>query len=184
MSKIRSLGDIAKKEERRKRASGIFIISLLLLSTIGFALSMVNFGSQNVQEQVQGFSNNGQYWIYTVGDQQYFFTHHIEEVNTSSYSLNKTILDFTGRQVYVDSQLPGGLQEVYSSLGPYLGRLNEACYGSCDRDLPELNCLGDPLIVIRENDISSITEQQNCVFVNGDMKTLDAFLYKVLGIAS
>lgn len=184
MSQIRSLGDIARKEQRRKRISGIFIISLLLLSTLGFAFSMVNFGGQNVQEQVQGFSNNGQYWIYTAGNQQYLFTHHLEEVNASSYNVSKTIADFSGRQIYIDSQLTGGLQEVYSSLGPYLGRVNEACYGPCNRDLPERDCSSEPFIVIRESNISSITENQSCIFINGNMKTLDAFLYKVLGISS
>jgi hypothetical protein len=183
MSQIRSLGDIARKEQRRKRISGIFIISLLLLSTIGFALSMVNFGGQNVSEQTQGFSNNGQYWIYTAGNQQYFFTHHLEEVNASQYNVTKTIADFSGRQIYIDSQLAGGLQEVYSSFGPYLGRVNEACYGPCNRDLPERDCSSEPFIVIRESEIPSITEEQSCIFINGNMKTLDAFLYKVLGIS-
>lgn len=184
MSQIRSLGEIARKEQRRKRISGIVIISLLLLSTIGFALSMVNFGSNpTIEENIQGFSNNGQYWIYTAGNQKYYFTHHLEEVNASSYTVSKNLADFGGMQIYVDSELNGGLQEIYNSLGPYV-RVNEACYGSCERDLPEKDCSAEPFIVVRESEISSITEQDSCIFINGNMKTLDAFLYKILGISN
>lgn len=181
MTKIRSLGEIEKKEQRRKRISGIFIISLLLLSTLGFALSMVNFGSQNVPDEVQGFSNNGQYWIYTVGTQKYYFTHHIEELDLSIYNISKNLADFGGQQIYVDSQIDGGLQEIYNSLGAYVGRINEACYGECDRDLPEKDC-SEPMIVIRNSSTPRIREEDSCVFIEGDMKTLDAFLYKILGI--
>lgn len=185
MSRIRSLGETAKKEERRKRISGIVIISLLLLSTVGFALSMVNFGANpTIEEEIQGFSNNGQYWIYTVGSQKYYFTHHVDELNLSSYNLSKNLADFGGKQIYVDSELTGGLQEIYNSLGLYVGRVNEACYGICDKDLPELDCSFGPLIVVRESEIESITEEHSCIFINGDMKTLDTFLYKILGITN
>lgn len=183
MSKIGSLGEIERKEQRRKRIAGIFIISLLLLSTLGFALSMVNFGGQNVAEEVQGFSNNGQYWIYTVGTQKYYFTHHVEEVDLSIYNINKNLADFGGKQIYVDSQMDGGLQEVYNSLGAYVGRINEACYGECTRDLPEKDC-SETMIIIRNSETPVIREEGSCVFIEGDMKTLDAFLYKVLGITS
>ncbi|MBM3232383.1 hypothetical protein FJZ21_03345 [Candidatus Pacearchaeota archaeon] len=178
---MRRLGEIERKEQRRKRISGIFIISLLLLSTLGFALSMVSFEGQSSAEEVQGFSNNGQYWIYTVGTQKYYFTHHVEEVDLSLYTIDKNLADFGGKQVYVDSQIDGGLQEVYNSLGAYIGRINEACYGECTRDLPEKDC-SEPMIVIRNSETPVIREQDSCIFIEGDMKTLDAFLYKVLGI--
>lgn len=185
MSRIKSLGEISRKEERTKRISGIVIISLLLLSTIGFALSMVNFGANpTIEEEIQGFSNNGQYWIYTVGSQKYYFTHHVDELNLSLFNITKNLADFGGKQIYVDSELTGGLQEIYNSLGLYLGKINEACYGTCDKDLPELDCSIEPLIVIRESTVESITEEQSCIFINGNMKTLDSFLYKVLGITN
>jgi flagellar basal body-associated protein FliL len=182
MSQIRSLKDATTREAKRKRISGIVIIALLLLSTIGFALSMVNFGGQTTTPQAeQGFSTNGQYWIYTAASRQYYFTHHVDEVNISSYNLTKNLADYAGQQVYLDAEIPGSVQEIYTNLGSYTSRLNEACYGKCNMDLPEKDCT-EKLIVVRESPIPSITEQDSCVFINGDMKTVDAFLYKVLGI--
>jgi len=182
MNNIRSLKDYSGSEQRRKRAGGIIIIVLLLLSTIGFALSIVDFGSNGATEEKQGFSNNGQYWIYTAGSQKYYFTYHVDEINYT-FSTTKSLADFGSKQVYVDSQIPGGLQEIYNSLGAYTSRINEACYGSCGRDLPEKNCsISEPLIVLRESNTEKIIESDSCVFIDGNMKTVDAFLYKILGI--
>lgn len=182
MHAIRSLKDQAEREQRRKRIGGIVIIALLLLSTIGFALSIVGFGGNGSNtEEKEGFSHNGQYWVYTVGSQKYYFTHHPNEINYS-FSTSKNLADFGNKQVYVDSEITGGLQEIYNSLGAYIGKINEACYGPCERDLPEMDCSSDSLIVIRESNVESITENQSCTFIDGNMKTIDAFLYKILGI--
>src|SRR3989344_2176004 len=185
MNKIRSLDEIARGEQRRKKIGGIVIITLLLLSTIGFALSIVGFGSNNsTPGDVQGFSFNGQYWVYTAGSQKYYFTNHVNEVNLSLVNINKTLTSFSNKQIYVDAINNIELQELYNGLGTHATKINEACYGKCTRDLPEKSCLSiEPLIVIRQNEIESVTEQDNCIFIEGNLKTIDAFLYKVLGIS-
>src|SRR3989344_411533 len=117
MKNIRSLKDYSESERRKKRIGGIVIIALLLLSTIGFAFSIVGFGGNGSNtEETQGFSHNGQYWVYTVGSQKYYFTHHPNEINYS-FSTSKNLADFGNKQVYVDSEIAGGLQEIYNSLG-------------------------------------------------------------------
>ncbi|MEK6915682.1 MAG: hypothetical protein AABW89_04040 [Nanoarchaeota archaeon] len=183
MNRIKSLGDLAKSEQRRKRIGGIVIISLLLLSTIGFAISIVGIGGNGASNpgDTQGFSYNGQYWVYSAGSQKYYFTKHVDEINISSYSLDKTLADFAGKQIYIDSE-PVGLQEIYNNLGQYAGKINEACYGPCEKDLPEKDCSSDILIVVRGSLNQSIYEQESCIFIDGDIGTIDAFLYKVLGI--
>jgi len=184
MSNIRSLKDYSESEKKRKRIGGIVIIVLLLLSTVGFAFSLVGFGDNGTNnEDIQGFSSNGQYWVYTVGSQKYLFTHHPDEINYT-FSISKTLADFGNKQVYIDSEIPGGLQEVYNSLGAYTGKIGEACYGSCEKDLVEKDCSGfETLIVMRESEIEQITEDRSCIFINGNIKTVDAFLYKILGIS-
>lgn len=181
MKNITSLRDYSQREERRKRIGGIVIISILMLSTLGFALSMVDFGG-NASGTISAdeFSFNGQYWVYSIGTQQYYFSHHPDEINFS-VQLNKNIADFSGKQLYVDSDIPAGGQEIYNSLGLYASKITEACYGPCEKDLPEKNCT-DSLIVLRESEVESIREEDSCIFINGDLKTVDAFLYKVLGI--
>ncbi len=184
MRRILSLGELAEKEQRRKRLGGIVIIALLVLSSLGFALSSVGTGGNGSTDLEEGFTYNGQNWVYAVGTQKYYFTYHPDDINSSLLGLTKSLSDFAGKQIYIDSELPGGLQEIYNSLGSYTGKITEVCYGKCERDLPEKECLpgAEPMIIIRENETESFIEKDNCLFINGDLKTVDAFLYKVLGI--
>ena len=181
MQNIRSLKDSVSSELRRKRIGGIIIIALLLLSTLGFAISFVGLKGDTSSLETQGFTYNGQYWVYTASTQKYYFTYHIDEVNASSYIISKNIADFAGKQIYVDSDTSVASQEIYTNLASY-SRISEACYGTCNKDLPEKNCSGEQLIVIRQSQSSSIREQESCTFIDGDMKTVDAFLYNILGI--
>lgn len=184
MRRILSIEELAEKEKKNKRIGGIVIIALLVLSTLGFALSSFGGNSNNNSDLKEGFSYNGQNWVYTSGTQKYYFTNHPDEINTSLEGLTKSLGYFAGRQIYIDSELSGGLQEIYNTLGTYTEKINEVCYGPCERDLPEMECSidGEPMIIIRENETEKFIEQDNCVFINGNMKTVDAFLYRVLGI--
>jgi len=184
MRRILSLDEIAYKEKKRKRISGIVIIALLVLSSLGFALSSVGNGGNGNSDLKEGFSYNGQNWVYTSGSQKYYFINHPDEINTSLDGLTMSLADFGGKQVYVDSELSGGLQEIYNTLGTYTGKISEVCYGTCNRDLPEKECSAgaEPLIIIRENETESFVEKDNCLFINGNLKTVDAFLYNILGI--
>src|SRR3989344_947428 len=184
MRRILSLDEIAEKEKKRKRISGIVIIALLVLSSLGFALSSVGNGGNGNSDLKEGFSYNGQNWVYTSGSQKYYFINHPDEINTSLEGMTMSLADFASKQIYIDSELAGGLHEVYNNLGVYAEKIKEVCYGSCDRDLPEKECSAgaEPLIIIRENETESFVEKDNCLFINGNMKTVDAFLYKVLGI--
>ncbi len=181
MNPISSLKERENKEVRNRRIGGIVIIVLLVLSTLGFALSIVKFGGDSsTGETTQGFTRNGIYWMYTAGSQSYYFTYHPTELNLS-FTSNKTLIDLAGKKVYIDSNIRGSLQEVSNSLGSYLGGLNEACYGPCERDLPEKDCSSD-MLVLRENSIESIREKDGCIFIDGNLKTVDSFLYRMLGI--
>lgn len=186
MRRILSLAEIAEKERKNKRLGGIIIIALLVLSSLGFALSSVGNGGNNGNEGElkDGFSYNGQNWIYTSGSQKYYFINHPDEINTSLEGLTMSLSDFAGKQIYVDSGLSGGLQEIYNSFGSYAGKISEVCYGKCERDLPEKECSvgAEPFIIMRENETESFVEKDNCLFITGNLKTVDAFLYKVLGI--
>src|SRR3989338_9038926 len=126
MRRILSLDEIAYKEKKRKRLGGIVIIALLVLSSLGFALSSVgNGGNGNSNELEDGFSYNGQNWVYSFGTQRYYFKYHPDEINTSLEGLTMGLSDFAGKQIYVDSEISGGLQEIYNSLGIYTGKISE-----------------------------------------------------------
>ncbi len=182
MQKIKTASTLALAEQRRRRVGGIVIITLLLLSTAGFALNGVGNSGNNVSQD-DGPFYNGQYWIYNLAGQQYSFTNSAEEVDFGAVSgLQKNLADFSGNQIYIDSNSNAALQEIYLNLGRHAGRIGEACYGSCEKDLPEKTCSAEPMIVVRISEQQSVREEQNCIFIDGDLKIVDAVLYKILGI--
>jgi len=65
-------------------------------------------------------------------------------------------------------------------LNAYASRVQEACYGKCDKNLPEKSC-NDSLIVFRQNDSEKISQSDNCIFIEGNLRDADAFIYKLFG---
>lgn len=184
MKKIQTTAILAAAEQRRRRIGGIVIIALLLMSTAGFALSGVSFGGNGGNgNQGDGPVYNGQYWIYDLGGQQYSFINPASELDFSvAEGMTKNLADFSGKQIYLDSDNAAALQEILLNLGRHTPRISEACYGECDRDLPEKTCESEPMIIVRTSESQIIREEQKCVFIEGDLKTVDIFLYKMLGL--
>ena len=181
MRPLQTQAEIEKREKRNKTIIGIVIITLLVLSTAGFALNGVGIGDSNQQPSNGAPYYNGQYWIYGQAGQESYFTYQKEDINFSASLLNKGLSDYYGGIIYIDSQDSTVLNEIAINLRRYSSSIKEACYGACDRDLPEKTC-EENLIVFKESENQIIREEQKCVFIYGNLKTVDAFLYNTLGL--
>jgi hypothetical protein len=181
MKSIQTASAIEEQQRKRKKLGGTIIIGLLLLSTVGFAISGTGIGKPKEQE---GLQYDGQYWTYFIsGNPIYRFNYAIKELDFTNISLSKTLVDFGGKNLFIDSSDINSLQEIALNLGRHALKLSEACYGSCSRDIPEMTCDVDGVfIVVKESETPSIIEENNCVFINGNLKQIDAFLYRVLGL--
>jgi len=87
--------------------------------------------------------------------------------------------------LYIDSEGDNiVLNEIGSVLGRYFSRIQQACYGGCEENLPEKDCEegGEDLVVFRAQDQRKVYKEGSCVFIEGDMVAVDAFLYKVFGV--
>ena len=100
----------------------------------------------------------------------------IEEIVVES---DKKPEDYLGNVLYIDAENQGVLQEIAGTVGLASSRVQEACYGSCDENLPERNCTDGNLIVWEENDENRVYQEEQCVFIKGDMGAVDAFIYKL-----
>ena len=182
MLRIQSKEEIERKEKRRKFALGIFFIVLLVLSTAGFALTAVyNSNSNNIKSQSNEAQYNGKYWVYNSGGQEYYFSNKIEDVTFDNVEISKQISGYYGKNIYIDSENEEVTGILANNLGRASSRIQEACYGKCNRDLPEKDC-SENLIVWRNSQENKVHEEQNCVFIDGDLKAVDAFLYRLLGL--
>ena len=167
-----------KEELERKRARyiGIFLLLIMVVSTAGYALLSYASTSpepQNPSSDVSGRSS------FVVGGQTLSLTYPPEDLVNISMNFNSTLRDYQGIPIYVSSENQVLLYELSSTLGRFTSKMQKACYGSCTKNLPERNC-SDPFIIIHESDELKVSQNNQCIFIQGDLRSVDAFLYRIL----
>ena len=192
MRRIETRDAIERKKKRNTAIVSVFMLVVLLLGTVGFAFSFNDgpgdsgSGSSSSGGSVGGvnYDNARGLWYLDVGGQVIYFSNSPAEVADVEIDSLKMLGDFSGRSLYISSDNQGALNEIGSTLGLYASRVQEACYGECGENLPEMNCTsGNNLIVFGESENSVVYDNEDCVFIEGDLETVDAFLYRILGIA-
>ena len=105
------------------------------------------------------------------------------EIRKANNGVYKSVRDYAGKQLYVASDNNAVLQEIGLNLGNYVPRVHRACLGVCEDNLPEKSCDGEDNLIVWNSDASvgGVYQEQNCIFIDGDLRAVDAFLYKILG---
>lgn len=164
------------KEQNKRKIIGISLLILMVLSTAGYAFAAFN-GDSNPKPTITSSQLK-------VGDRTFNLINSKETVSSVDVPISFRLLDYSGKIVYLDSNLPAASYEVASTIGAFTGKMQEACYLGCDRNLPEKNC-SSLMIVINSSAPNSIRQNESCVFIDGDLKQVDAFIYKVFqGVSS
>jgi hypothetical protein len=184
---IRKIGTKEEAERKSRRNTlilSIIMISILVLSTAGYFSMRDNGTSTNTgSDKVQ---NVGDSWIINYNGESIRLSSSPESTKNVSVVMFSKLESYAGKSVYVASDYDGGFYEVGSAMQNYVGRIQQACYGKCNKDLPEKNCT-DTMIVISELNNSAggagrVYEQDNCVFIEGGLNAVDAFLYHIFGV--
>ncbi len=179
MRKIETSEEIEARSRRNRRIGSIFIIALLVLSSLGFAY----YGGGSSQEQAAGNPEGNQYGLIEIknGQDTFYFATYPETFADIPVELNKNYLSYQGQEIFLDIKNDFALQELSLNLGKYAGRMQKACYGHCEEDLPEKGC-DNNLVVFRESDTERVYSQDNCVFIQGSIKAVDAFIYNLFNL--
>ena len=166
-----------EKEKSRKRNSsiiGVFLLFLLIASTAGYALLYNGDSSNDVQQDQQqtgqGLNFNGQ---------TFYLTSSENSVKNINVNITKNFQDYAGRPLYIASDNNAVLAEFALTLGKFTSNFQRACYGKCEENLPEKDCSTN-LIVWKDSLENKVYQEDNCVFIEGDIDSADAFLYKIL----
>ncbi len=180
-----------KEENERKRKRNVKILSLTMLflmvfSTLGFAFIFnpsSNSGvNQDSGEQTQLPQDNVRKTgkiNFQYGGQYISLISSYEDVENITVEIDKKPEDYSGSVLYIDAKNQGILQEIAITMGRFSSRMQEACYGVCEENLPERNCTDGNLIVWRESSEGRVYQEDMCVFIEGDMAAADAFIYKL-----
>lgn len=175
---MRSIGTGQTLEQKRKRNSlyiSIFMLAVLVFGTVGYAFLTYQNDStnnqQNLQQEGGGILFEGK---------NYYFSNTPEQVKDIEVSLNISLNDYVEKEVYVATNNSAVVNEAIIFLSSYASKIQEACYGKCTEDLPEKTC-AEKLIVWKDSEKNRVYQNGGCVFIEGDSKAVDAFVYKLMG---
>ena len=192
MRKIISMEEEARKKKKNQIILGVFLTLIMVLSTIGFAIQgglgnsgTSGQGSSENEVEYNGYKFVNQNGLWVLGNLVFKYTpQQVPDIGSGI----KLAANYQGKPSYVYSEDEEAEIEVAVNLGQLAQRVQKACPDGliCDEDLPVKTC-NDNFIIIREdNTSSSITQENNCVFINGQKEELtalaDQFLFKILGI--
>jgi hypothetical protein len=184
---MREIGSEEKIEKRNKRNAviiSIVMLGILVISTAGYAFIT---GTENRDdkdsEPDSGVQQRGEYWVFEFEGKVLQVSSSLEQVENTSVSISPQItLDkYRQKPLYIASNNTGISYELGSTIGRFAQRAQAACYSNCTDNLPVKNCY-DNLIVWRESEENRVYQNDSCVFIEGDLRTVDAFIYRIFGI--
>jgi hypothetical protein len=188
MERFISRSERERKTKKKQIIIGVSLAFLMMLSVLGFALQggSGNQEDENSSDKViyNGFEFtyiNG-FWV--VGN--FAFRYNPQQVEDISFGL-KDAAFYQGFPAYIYSENDEAETEAGRNLRLIAQRVQNACIESeiCSGNSPVKTC-EDNLIIIRENNISSIRQENNCVYIEGPeeelLELVDQFLFKILEI--
>ncbi len=177
MRKILSQEELEKKRKRNTAILSIFMLALLLLSTLSYAVFSNPFASVNEENQPQQTKQPFDKISFQYQGTNIALLSTYLDIENIPIDISLTPESYLGGNIYIESDNQGILQELASSIGSF-SRVQEACYGKCEENLPEKTC-NDHLIVWKESAENKVYQDNNCIFIEGDISAADAFIYKL-----
>ncbi len=177
----------SKEEAERKRKLRVSILSIILLlilvlSTLGYAFFITpNDSTNNNQTPPIENNQNNQNKIgritFNYQGQQLSLLSTYQEIENIDVNITLTPANYAGKTLYISADNEGILREL-ANLGSFSARAQEACYGKCEKNLPEKNCT-DNIIVWNQSLNKKVYQRDSCIFIEGNMAAVDAFLYRL-----
>jgi len=185
MRKIGSEREAERKKKRNTIIISIFVLAVLVLGTVGYGFISGpglpdNDPSTNTEHGTA--TDLGNRWLVSIHGQNLPFTNNPNSTREIETNIQKTIADYTNQPLYISSDNDAITSEIGLTLGRYTSRAQKACYGSCpNEDIPEKNCSSN-LIIWEDSTTNKVYQEENCIFIEGDMKAVDAFLFAVFEV--
>lgn len=182
MRAIGSYEEERKRKERTVRNFSIFLLFILVVSSIGYAfISNPSDSASSTGNSDTGVRQLGDRWVFGPAGGEVALSFGPEDTKDVPVNVLMGLEDYVGVPLFLDASDPQVLNELGGALQNYPSRIQEACYGSCTRDLPEKDC-SDNMIVWRESENSSVSQNEKCIFIEGDLRAVDAYIYRLFNV--
>lgn len=193
MRKITSKAEERKKQKRNQAIVAIIMVSLMMFSILGIVVTSFGNQSNSQREKYNGltFINNNGFWYLELSETQIpfqYFPTETDSINIETIGNLNLLEDYYNQPLFIYYEDYNSASEVYGSLGRYTTRVQTACQGeeTCLNPEDPIKDCSDNFILIKESNQSSITQEENCVYIEGKREDLvmitDEFLFRVMGI--
>jgi len=188
MRRIESENEKEKKKKRNMFIISAFMLITLIFGTVGYGFFAGPGPTTNTETEndlPEGtVINVGNQWVLNSQGQNFFFSNSPDSVADIPVDITSNAYSFSSATLYIDSESQAVNTELASTLQSFTHRIQAACLGSCpDRNVPEKTC-EDNIIVWEDAPENKVYQEENCIFIEGDLLAVDAFLYKLLEIES
>lgn len=183
-----------KRTQRNQIMIGIILIGLMLLSTVGYALtSGERSGSGTEAKKIDyngiSFVKNSEFWQFEKDGSVYTVKFNPQETSEVKILGNMKLTDYQSKPLYFNGKNDEAVYELARGLNDKVLRIQKACLSSedCTEDYPIKEC-NDNIIIIKkpENETENVYRINNCVYIVANIteqvKYSDALLFKILGI--
>jgi len=192
MRQIQTKDKKDKKDTRNKIIIGVVLTVLLVFSTVGFAFFSGSDEGTDKKEYngIEFILGQNGLWYFQLNDATFRTQYFPKETDNISIQVFVTINNYVGKPLYFVGG-GQGVQEIGGNLLDFLSRRPQSgCIEDfedlCSDDAPLKDCAEDNIIIFQETNDTSITQEDNCVFISSPYgeqgKAADAFLFKILGI--
>jgi len=189
MRKIETKEDINKKKQRNQIIIGLFIILLMIISTIGYSFLQNEEGDkvQKVRYGNYDFIRSSNFWSTQVSGQNFYFENLPEDVkNVSIIGSVPQISSYLDKPLYFVNY-NSAAQEIIQNFQWYISRYQEVCLNTTVSEncleLPIKDCTSNIIIFDLNQTETRVIVDNNCVYISGDfIKASDVFTYKTLNI--
>lgn len=179
MRKLRTKEELERRKKINNRIISTLMLALLVVSTLGFAFS----SSIGFTSRPSSAINNSQSITNITSDkitikyqgQIFSLASPRSSLLTIPVDVNKTPEDYLSKILYTDISNQQTLQEISLTLGRFASRIQPACYGKCQDNLPEKDCT-ENIIIWRESEKKRVYQNNSCIFIEGDISSADAFI--------
>ncbi len=174
MRRLESAEETERKNARNRKIISLVILGILVLSTLGFAFSFYNTDEQS-QTNSDIYAENA----VIIGNNKVYLKNSRDEAKNTTVNMSMDLGGYSNQPLYLDVNGNNAvIQEIGDSLGRYSSRIQEACYGKCERNVPEKTC-EDNIIIWKDNIQNKVYQEGKCIFIEGDLRAVDAFLYYI-----
>ncbi len=191
MRKILTQEEKERKGTRNKVIIGLILVGIMVLSTAGF--SFFSGSKKEIRKTnyngIEFILNENNFWQFRIQNFEFLTQNNPKDTENISVPVFITINDFYGKPLFFLGK-GAAKQEIAQNLKNFALRMQDACIEEheemCEKDAPIKNCSRDNVVIIKEANLTEISQEDNCIFIlspyGEQTRAADAFIFKILGV--